>query len=54
MNVIEYIQIPSAGNSVDFGDLTVARANMNALSNGHGGLEFQDPNVRFAPTPGVW
>jgi len=32
-NVIEYITINSTGNSSDFGDLTVARANLGAASN---------------------
>ena len=54
VNVIDYITIASAGAGTDFGDLTSARYVMGSTSNGHGGLDIQDPNVRFAPTPGVW
>ena len=35
---MDYVQIMSAGNSIDFGDLTDARFNAFASSNGHGGL----------------
>ena len=38
LNTIEYVTIMSAGNSIDFGDLTVTRAGTGACSNGHGGL----------------
>ena len=38
VNTMDYVQIMSAGNSVDFGDLTDARFNAFASSNGHGGL----------------
>ena len=35
-NIIDYITINSTGNATDFGDLTVARNGMSALSNGTG------------------
>jgi hypothetical protein len=38
VNTIEYITIASTGNASDFGDLTVARRELAALSNSHGGL----------------
>ena len=38
LNTMDYVQIMSAGNAIDFGDLTVARFNAFASSNGHGGL----------------
>ena len=37
-NIIEYVAIPTLGDSVDFGDLTVARSYGGGLSNAHGGL----------------
>ena len=37
-NEIRYVTIETAGDSVDFGDLTVARNHMSGISNGHGGL----------------
>ena len=37
-NVIDYIQISTQGDAVDFGDLTVARNHMSGMSNAHGGL----------------
>jgi len=37
-NLMQYVQIMSTGNSVDFGDLTVGRVHCDASSNGHGGL----------------
>ena len=37
-NVIQYYQIMSKGNAVDFGDLNVAGWTGDATSNGHGGL----------------
>jgi hypothetical protein len=37
-NGIEYIQIMSEGNSIDFGNLTQSVYNCQGLSNGHGGL----------------
>ena len=38
LNTMDYVRIMSAGNAIDFGDLTVARFNAFASSNGHGGL----------------
>ena len=37
-NSIEYVQIMSEGNSIDFGKLTQSVYNCQGLSNGHGGL----------------
>jgi hypothetical protein len=37
-NNIDYINISTAGDSADFGDLTVARNGVQGTSNGHGGL----------------
>ncbi len=37
-NNIEYIEIPTTGNALDFGDLVAAGHNLQAFSNGHGGL----------------
>ena len=37
VNTMNYVQIMTTGDAVDFGDLTVARGT-GALSNGHGGL----------------
>ena len=37
-NSIEYVQIMSEGNSIDFGNLTQSVYNCQGLSNGHGGL----------------
>ena len=37
-NGIEYVQIMSQGNSIDFGDLTQSVYNCQGISNGHGGL----------------
>ena len=36
--VIDYVQIMSTGNSVDFGDLTDTVARFPGMSNAHGGL----------------
>ena len=38
LNVIEYVNIATGGDAVDFGDLTSARTHGNGVSNGHGGL----------------
>ena len=40
MQVIDYVQIMSQGNSVDFGDLSESRFYLvrGCISNGHGGL----------------
>ena len=35
---IDYVQLMSTGNGIDFGDLTTATAQLAGLSNGHGGL----------------
>ena len=35
---IDYINISTEGNAVDFGDLTVAGYGVYGLSNAHGGL----------------
>ena len=37
-NIIEYVQIATQGDSVDFGDLTRQSGQAAAASNGHGGL----------------
>jgi len=37
-DIIEYVQIMTTGNAVDFGDLSLARGNNASCSNGHGGL----------------
>ena len=36
---IDYINIQTEGDAVDFGDLTVARSRVNATGNGIGGLQ---------------
>ena len=39
VNTIDYVEIMTTGNGVDFGDLTNTRSFNNAgMSNGHGGL----------------
>ena len=38
INTVDYVQIMSTGNAVDFGDLTVPTYSGAACSNGHGGL----------------
>jgi hypothetical protein len=37
-NVIDKVEIPTTGNAVDFGNLVEAGHNLQAFSNGHGGL----------------
>ena len=37
-NTIEYVEISTQGNAVDFGDATAGRNNAACFSNGHGGL----------------
>ena len=37
-NVIEFVQIMTTGNAIDFGDTTVATHPPGYFSNGHGGL----------------
>ena len=38
LNTMDSVQIMTEGNAIDFGDLTIARFNAFASSNGHGGL----------------
>ena len=39
VNTMEYVQIPTTGNAIDFGDMHVqATGWAAAASNGHGGL----------------
>ena len=38
INTIQYIQIATQGDAVNFGDLQFASSNQAACSNGHGGL----------------
>ena len=38
LNVIDYVQIMSTGNAIDFGDLLNHYYLVAGLSNGHGGL----------------
>ena len=38
-NTIEFIEIATTGNAVDFGDNTGTHAYSTATSNGHGGLQ---------------
>ena len=38
VNTIEYFQMNSSGNAVDFGDLTTHRSILSSLSDSHGGL----------------
>ena len=37
-NSIDYINIATGGDSLDFGDLSLARNHLGGCSNGHGGL----------------
>ena len=37
-NIIEYVQIMTTGNSVDFGDLNQGVSECAGCSSGHGGL----------------
>ena len=37
-NVMQYVEIMTKGDSIDFGDLTIARGHGDASSNAHGGL----------------
>ena len=37
-NVIDYVQIPTTGNAIDFGDLDANNGYSAGASNGHGGL----------------
>ena len=38
VNTIEYFQMNSSGNAMDFGDLTQSRSLLGSLSDSHGGL----------------
>ena len=38
VNILDYIEIPTTGNAVDFGNLTTATSDGTGVSNGHGGL----------------
>ena len=38
VTTIDYIQIATTGNAIDFGDLTVARTYPFGCSNTHGGI----------------
>ena len=38
LNIIEYINISTGGDAVDFGDRTITGSYLSAASNGHGGL----------------
>ena len=38
INTIEYVNISTGGNAIDFGDRTVAGSYCSGTSNGHGGL----------------
>ena len=37
-NVIQFIQVDTTGDAVDFGDLSAATSSTAGCSNGHGGL----------------
>ena len=37
-DVIDYVQIMTTGDAVDFGDLLASRRKTQGSSNGHGGL----------------
>jgi len=37
-DAIQYLQIMTLGDTVDFGNLTVGRSGAAGISNGHGGL----------------
>ena len=38
VNTIEYVQIPTTGNAIDFGDLNEVNEGPSGASNGHGAL----------------
>jgi hypothetical protein len=45
-NVLEYVSLVSAGNSADFGDLTVGRQdNYGIAAQGHGGISTGEPRI---------
>jgi hypothetical protein len=37
-NVMDFVEIATTGNALDFGDLSVTRTSIEGHSNGHGGL----------------
>ena len=37
-NILEYVQIMTTGNAIDFGDLSITGYYITGMSNGHGGL----------------
>ena len=37
-NTLEYVQIMTTGNTIDFGDLSITGYYITGMSNGHGGL----------------
>ena len=45
-NVLEYVSLVTAGNSADFGDLTVGRQdNYGIAAQGHGGISIGQPRI---------
>ena len=38
LNVIQFVEIATTGNAIDFGDLQDAKVECSGCSNGHGGL----------------
>ncbi len=38
VNIIDYVTIASAGNATDFGDLSIVKRDLGAVSDSHGGL----------------
>ena len=38
VNIAEYVQLPTTGNAIDFGDIGGSWWSMSGTSNGHGGL----------------
>ena len=37
-NTLEYVEIMTQGNTIDFGDLSITGYSISGMSNGHGGL----------------
>ena len=37
-STLEYVQIATTGNTIDFGDLSISGYSISGMSNGHGGL----------------
>ena len=52
LNVIEQVEIATAANATDFGDLSVARYSAAVGSNAHGGLNEFNPRAPelYSPT----